>query len=56
MARHPHPIVAVILDALLDEDANVQMTRVELGRLDVDLTLRSKDGRRVVVNVREDGS
>lgn len=54
MARHPHPIVEVILAALLAEDANVQVTRVEVGRLDVDLTLRSRDGRRVIVNIQEE--
>ncbi|MGI5247528.1 hypothetical protein [Dactylosporangium sp. CA-139066] len=54
MARHPHPVVTVILAALVAEDANVQVTRVDTRGLDVDLTLRSRDGRRIVVNIREE--
>lgn len=55
MSRHPHPIVEVILDALAQQGANVQITRVATDRLDVSLTLTALDGRRVVVNIAEDG-
>lgn len=51
--RNPHPIVTVILGALQAEAANVEVSRVATGRLDVDLTLRSIDGRRVIVNIKE---
>ncbi len=55
MSRHPHPVVAVILDALAQQNANVQMTRVAThNRLDVDLEMRAHDGRRIVVNIREE--
>lgn len=54
MTRHAHPIVEVILAAFTAENANVQVSRVEPGRLDVDLTLLARDGRRVVVNIREE--
>ncbi|GAA2623956.1 hypothetical protein GCM10010399_64130 [Dactylosporangium fulvum] len=54
MARHPHPIVEVILGALLAEGADAVVSRVATDRLDVDLTLTAADGRRVVVNVREE--
>lgn len=56
MSRHPHPIVEVILDALMAHNANVQITRVATDRLDVDLTLTAHDGRHVVVNIAEEGS
>lgn len=53
--RHPHPVVMVMLEALIDYGANVQVTRVAThNRVDVDLELRSHDGRRIVVNIKED--
>lgn len=54
MAQHPHPIVSIILAALTAEGARVDVARVATDRLDVDLKLRAHDGRRVIVNIRED--
>ncbi len=52
-AHHPHPVVTIILNALDGMNANVSVSRVAVGRLDVDLELRAHDGRRIVVNVKE---
>ncbi len=54
MARHPHPVVMVLLKALIDYGANAIMSRVATDRLDVDIDLRSHDGRRIVINVKEE--
>ncbi len=54
MARHPHPVVFVVLEALINYGANAQMTRVAThGQVDVDLELRAHDGRRIVINIKE---
>ncbi len=47
--------MAVILAALAESGANVQVARVAThGQVDVDLELRSHDGRRIVVNIKEE--
>lgn len=53
MGRPLHPIVVVIVAALQAEGAYVQPTRYRHEPLDADLELRSKDGRRVIVNIKE---
>lgn len=54
MARHPDPVVTAILAALAEVGASVQVTRVAThGRFDVDLNLLH-DGRRLVVNIKEE--
>ncbi len=53
-ARHPHPVVELLLAALTEAEANVQVSRIAThGQLDVDLELRSHDGRRIVGNIKE---
>ncbi len=55
MARHPHPVVFVVLEALINYGAAAQVSRIAThGRLDVDLELRSQDGQRIVVNIKEE--
>jgi hypothetical protein len=53
-ARHPHPVVVAVLEAVTAYDANATMSRVALGRLDVDVQLRDRDGRRIVINIKEE--
>ncbi len=52
-ASHSHPVVFVVVQALIDYGANAILSRVATDRLDVDVELRSHDGRRIVVNIKE---